>query len=110
MFSASIVQSPTKVQNRSCTMSKRTLAMKKTVRSHVARNQMIESLEARQLMSVTPSTLPSGTTNDTVFDANTKTLHVIYYDAAAKTLNYQSFGDDGTASQMQVIDNSGDTG
>jgi hypothetical protein len=86
-------------------MSKRTLSMKQSVRSYPAGNRMIEDLESRQMMSVSPATLVNGTTNDTVFDANTKTLHVIYYDASAKTLNYQSFDDNGSSSQVQTIDN-----
>jgi len=91
-------------------MSKRALSKTQSVRPHFAGNRMMEDLEGRQLMSVTPGNLANGTTNDTVFDANTKTLHVIYYDSAAKTLNYQAFADDGTVTQKQVIDNSGDTG
>ena len=89
---------------------KRKLSTRQSVRPFAVPNRMMEDLEGRQLMSVTPASLANGTVNDTVFDANTKRLHVIYYDTATKTLDYQSFGDDGTVSQVQVIDNSGDTG
>jgi hypothetical protein len=71
---------------------------------------MLETLEGRQMMSVTPSTLPSGAANDTVFDKATNTLHAIYYDTSTKALQYQGFNTDGTKSAVQTIDASGDTG
>jgi hypothetical protein len=91
-------------------MSKHTLTKRKSVRPNVVGNNMLESLEGRQLMSVTPTSITNGTSNSTVFDANTKTLHVIYYDTATKSLDYQSFGDDGSVSQVQTIDATGDSG
>ncbi|HEY7119490.1 MAG TPA: hypothetical protein VH475_23060, partial [Tepidisphaeraceae bacterium] len=94
-------------------MSKRTLSMGKTVRPFAAspRATMFEGLEDRRLMSaVGPAALPNGAANDSVFDANTDTLHVIYYDTADKSLKYQSFGTDGSSSAVTTIDNSGDTG
>jgi hypothetical protein len=92
-------------------MSKHTLSSRKTFRTLPAtRRPMMDGLEARQLMSVAPSALPHGSVNDTVYDANTHTLHVMYYDTADRSLKYQSFGDDGTSSQLQTVDNTGNAG
>ena len=97
-------------------MSKRTLS-KQSVRPFAApaaaaatAHRMFEGLEARQMMSVSPASLANGAANDTVFDADNGTLHVIYYDTATKGLKYQGHNDDGTASAVQTIDSSGDTG
>jgi hypothetical protein len=91
-------------------MSKRTLAMKKSVRSQFASHPMIEGLEDRQMMSVGPAAIPNATTNDAVFDAGTKTLHAIYYDTSTKSLKYQSFNDNGTSSAAQDVDAGINTG
>ena len=91
-------------------MSKRTLAMRKSVRSQFAGNPMVEGLEDRQMMSVGPAAIPNATTNDAVFDASTKTLHAIYYDNASTTLKYQSFNDSGAASTPETVDSSINTG
>jgi hypothetical protein len=93
-------------------MSKHMLS-KKSVRPFAtagSARMSVEPLEGRQMMSVTPSTLPNGAANDTVFDVDTDTLHVIYYDTATKGLKYQSFGTDGSKSAVETIDASGDTG
>jgi hypothetical protein len=92
-------------------MSKHTLS-KKSVRPFAAAGsaRMLEALEGRQMMSVSPAALPNGAANDTVFDAGNNTLHAIYYDTGTKALNYQSFGTDGSKSAVQTIDSSGDTG
>jgi hypothetical protein len=92
-------------------MSKHTLS-KKSVRPFAAAGsaRMLETLEGRQMMSVTPSALPSGAANDTVFDASTNTLHAIYYNTSTKALMYQGFNTDGTKTAAQTIDASGDTG
>src|SRR6266516_3134080 len=83
-----------------CTMSKRLLAMRReTVRPVFSRGRVLmEGLEGRQLMSAGPAGIANATVNDSVFDADTKTVHVVYYDATAKSLKYQSFDDQGGAS------------
>jgi hypothetical protein len=78
--------------------------MPESVRPFAPRSPMMEGLESRQMMSVGPAAIPNASMNDTVFDANTKTLHAIYYDTQSTTLKYQSFNDDGTASAAQTID------
>src|SRR4051794_7915830 len=89
-------------------MSKRTLSMKKQSRRITA--SMLEGLEDRRLMSVTPTAIADATVNDTVFDANTSTLHVVYYDTAAHQVKFQSFGTDGSVSPVETVDASGDAG
>lgn len=70
----------------------------------------VERLEVRRMMHVEPATIASGGgPNDAVFNANTETLHVIYYDAKGHDLRYQSFGHDG-ASAVTVVDESADVG
>ena len=92
-------------------MSKHTLSRTKIVRPFAAAGRpMMDSLEARQMMSVAPSALPHGTVNDSVYDAATKTLHVVYYDTADRSLKYQSFGDDGSSIATQTVDSSGNVG
>jgi hypothetical protein len=70
----------------------------------------IEGLESRQLMSAGPANIPNAGPNDAVFDADEKVLHVLFYDTQSKALKYQSFNDDGTASAVDTVDSSGDTG
>jgi hypothetical protein len=91
-------------------MSKRTLAMKKSVRPQVASPAMFEGLETRQMMSVGPASIPNATTNDAVFDAGTKTLHAIYNDTGSKSLKYQGFNDDGTTAGPVNVDSGVNTG
>ena len=88
-------------------MSKQTLTMKRSVRPQ---GQMFEALETRQMMSVGPATIANASSNDAVYDANTKTLHAIYYDTASTTLKYQSFNDDGTSSAAETVDPAINTG
>jgi hypothetical protein len=88
-------------------MSKRTLSSTQSVRPNpfnTSRRPMIEGLESRQMMSVGPMDIPNASSNDTVFDAGTKTLHAIYYDTQSTTLKYQSFADDGSASTPETVD------
>jgi len=91
-------------------MSKRTLAMKKSVRPQTASRAMFEGLETRQMMSVGPVAIPNASTNDAVFDANTRTLHAIYYDTSSKSLKYQSFDDNGAAGAAVNVDSGVNTG
>jgi hypothetical protein len=94
-------------------MSKRKLSSTQSVRPNVfstTRRPMIEGLESRQMMSVGPMDIPNASSNDTVFDASTKTLHAIYYDTQSTTLKYQSFADDGTASAAETVDSNIQTG
>jgi hypothetical protein len=88
-------------------MSKRKLSSTQPVRPNpfaASRRPLIEGLESRQMMSVGPMSIPNASSNDTVFDANTKTLHAIYYDTASTTLKYQAFADDGTATAAETVD------
>ncbi len=71
---------------------------------------MIDTLEDRRYMTVGPATIPSGTSNDSVFDTNTGNLHVIYYDNAAKTLKYQQFHNNGTSDPAVTVDSAQFTG
>jgi hypothetical protein len=93
-------------------MSKRLLAMRReTVRPVFSSGRpLMEGLEGRQLMSVGPSSIAGASVNDSVFDANTNTVHVVYYDATAKSLKYQSFDDNGGASAVVTVDASGNVG
>ncbi|MDB5320145.1 MAG: exported protein of unknown function [Phycisphaerales bacterium] len=91
-------------------MSKRMLSSRESVRPFAARSRMMEGLEDRTMMSVGPMSIPNASSNDTVFDANTKTLHAIYYDTASTTLKYQAFNDDGTASTAETVDAGVNTG
>src|SRR3954465_4843605 len=94
-------------------MSKRKLSSTQPVCPNpfsASRRPLIEGLESRQMMSVGPMDIPNASSNDTVFDATTKTLHAIYYDTQSTTLKYQSFADDGTASTAQTVDSNIQTG
>jgi hypothetical protein len=91
-------------------MSKRTRELTKTVCPFPARRPVVENLEARQLMTVGPAALANGAANDAAFDAVSKTLHVVYYDTATKNLKYQGFNDHGTASTVETVDASPETG
>lgn len=99
-------------------MSKHTLSIQGSSRHFAARKaarparhaRFFDTLEDRRLMSVGPAAIPNATTNDSVYDADASLLHVVYYDAQAKSLNYQSFNNDGTANAPAVIDNSADVG
>ena len=47
-----------------------------------------QTLEDRCLMAVGPLSIPNATVNDTVYDADSGTLHVVYFDAVSKTLKH----------------------
>ena len=57
--------------------------------SHPSR--MLEHLEDRRLMAVGPYTLVGATVNDTAYNAQTGTLHTVFYDAETKQLKHQGF-------------------
>jgi hypothetical protein len=71
---------------------------------------MFEGLEDRRLMSVGPAAIPNATVNDTVYDAGSNELHVVFYDTAAKAVKFQTFDNAGGASAVETVDAGGDAG
>lgn len=64
---------------------------------------VLNSLEDRRMMSIGPVTIPDGSINDSVYDANAKTLHVVYLDNAGNDLKYRSFNDNGTSTAAVTV-------
>lgn len=54
---------------------------------------VLDALEDRRLMSIGPLTIPDGSINDSVYDPDTKTLHVVYLNSSTRDLMYQPIVD-----------------
>ena len=69
--------------------------------------KMIETLEERRLMSVTPTSIPNASVNDSVYDTDAHVLHVVYFDTASRSLKYQALGNNGApvSNATATIDN-----